>query len=527
MNVPMPARTPLARLAVGIALLCGAVTAGAQTLKVVMHSDLKILDPLVSTQYIVRDHGHLVWDQLVAFDEKGVVRPQMAQKWEVSKDRLTYTFTLRDGLEWHDGAPVTAEDCIASIRRFTRRDPSGLRLAPFVKDYQAVDQKTFRIVLNDSYGLVLETLAKPSLAPLLMMPKRVAETPPSEAIGPDKVIGSGPYMFKRDEWKPGERVVYVRNPKYKPRAEPPSGMAGGKVAYLDRVEWLAISDGQTALNALVRGEVDMVELLPTDLLPIAEKDKQLNMVSFRSGQYFFRMNWLHPPFDNPKLRQAAMVALSQEQVLKGMVGNPRYYKVCKSMYTCGSPLATDVGMTSLVGGDAKRAQQMLKDAGYDGTAVVIPYPTDLAALANLGPLAKQQLERAGFKVQLVPMDWQSMAGRLAKKDKPADGGWSAFMSFYDSRDALDPIGRTVLNTNCKTSFLGWPCDDKMEMLRDAYTRATEADGRKDLARQVQERNNEVVAFVPLGEAQFMGAMNRKLEYTFKQPYAVFWGLKKK
>jgi peptide/nickel transport system substrate-binding protein len=504
-----------------------ALPAAAQTLRVVMHSDLKTLDPLVSTQYIVRNHGHLVWDQLVAMDAKGVVRPQMAEKWDVSADGLTYTFQLRDGLEWHDGTPVTSADCIASIARFVKRDPTGLRLAPFIQSMDAVDAKRFKLVLKESYGLVLETLAKPSLSPMLIMPKRVAETSPAEPIKPEQVVGSGPFIFKRDEWKPGEKVVYVRNPKYKPRAEPPSGLAGGKVAMVERVEWLAISDPQTALTALVRGEADMMEIIPADLLPLIEKEKGLAVKPFSTGQYFARMNWLAPPFDNPKVRQAAMIALSQEQILKGVVGDPKYYKVCRSMYVCGSALATEAGMANLVKGDVKRAQQMLKEAGYDGTPLVIPYPTDLAPLAPLGPLVKQQLERAGFKVQLAAMDWQSMGPRLRKKDKPADGGWSMFMSFYDARDALDPIGRTVLNTNCKTSFLGWPCDDKMDGMRDAFTRASVLEAKRDIAREIQERNAEVVAFVPLGEAQFVGAMSRKFEYTFDAPITVFWGLKAK
>jgi peptide/nickel transport system substrate-binding protein len=508
----------------GLSGLSGLVQ--AQTLKVVMHSDIKVLDPLVSSQYIVRNHGHMVWDQLVAFDEKNEVRPQMASKWTVSPDKLVYTFVLRDGLEWHDGTPVTSEDCIASIKRFVQRDPSGLRLAPSIAGFDAVDAKTFRLKLKEPYALVLETLAKPSLSPMLIMPKRVAESPASEPIGPEKVIGSGPFIFKADEWKPGEKVVYVRNPKYKPRSEPPSGFAGGKVAMVERIEWLAIPDAQTAVSALTRGEVDMVEIVPTDLLPLVEKDKAITVLPFSSGQYFGRMNWAFPPFDNVKVRQAAMVALNQEQILKGVIGDPRYYKVCKSMYFCGSQLATDAGSAGFYQGDAKRAQQMLKDAGYDGTPVVIPYPTDLPTLAPLGPLAKQQLERAGFKVQLAPMDWQSMGPRLRKKEKAADGGWSFFMSFYDARDALDPIGRTVLNTNCKTSFLGWPCDDKFEFLRDAYARADTPEAKRDIARQVQERNTEVGVFVPLGEARFVGAMNRKLEYTFKAPITVFWGLKK-
>jgi peptide/nickel transport system substrate-binding protein len=197
------------------------------------------------------------------------------------------------------------------------------------------------------------------------------------------------------------------------------------------------------------------------------------------------------------------------------------------MYACGSPLATDAGMKELVKGDAKRAAALLKEAGYDGTPVVLPYPTDVTLLAPLGPLAKQQLERAGFKVQLAPSDWQSMGARLRKKDKPAEGGWSFFMSFYDTRDALDPIGRTMLNTNCRTSFLGWPCDDKMEALRDAFTRASDMEAKRDLARQIQERNNEFVAFVTLGEASFVGAVSKSVEQVFDAPFTVFWGLKKK
>ena len=108
----------LARGAAGVAVagaMSFATAVSAQTLKVVMHSDLKILDPTWTTAYIVRNHGYLVWDTLFAMDEKFDVKPQMVDKWTVSDDKLTYTFTLRDGLEWHDGKPVTADDVVFSF----------------------------------------------------------------------------------------------------------------------------------------------------------------------------------------------------------------------------------------------------------------------------------------------------------------------------------------------------------------------------------------------------------------------------
>jgi peptide/nickel transport system substrate-binding protein len=518
------------RSLVSASLLLGgawlASAAGAQTVRAVMHSDVKVLDPTVSTAYIVRNHGFMVWDQLVARDEQGAVRPQMADRWEISPDKTVYTFTLREGLEWHDGKPVTSDDCIASIKRFLLRDATGLRMAPFVKGYDVINARTFRIVLKEPYGLVLDTLSKPSLAPLFMMPKAVAETSPADPIKPEQVIGSGPFIFKRDEWRPGERIVYVKNPRYRPRAEPPSGLAGGKVVHVDRVEWVAIPDGQTALAALSNGEVDLVETVSNELAPLVERDRRVVLEPGFQMTYFFRPNWVHPPFDNPRIRQAAMIALSQDQILKGMVGDAKYFRTCFSSFSCDSPIATDAGMSGMVRGDARRAAALLKEAGYDGTPVLIPHPTDLSVLNNLGPLAKQQLERAGFKVQLAPSDWQSMTMRLRKKDRPAEGGWSAYMSSLDWTDADNPIDRNAFNTNCKTSFLGWPCDDKMESLREAYSRALDNGTRKALARQIQERNAEIVAFIPLGEFSALSARSPRLERTFKQPIPLFWGLKK-
>ncbi len=149
-----------------------------QTLRVVMHSDLKILDPIWTTAYIVRNHGYLVWDTLFAMDEKFDVKPQMVDTWKVSDDKLTYTFTLRDGLEWHDGKPVTSEDCVASIKRWGAKDSMGQKLMGVTKELKVVDAKTFQLVLKEAYGLVLQSLGKPSSNVPFMMPKSVAETDP-------------------------------------------------------------------------------------------------------------------------------------------------------------------------------------------------------------------------------------------------------------------------------------------------------------------------------------------------------------
>jgi peptide/nickel transport system substrate-binding protein len=207
-------------------LLASPAFAQTKTIKAVMHSDLKVLDPIWTTANIVRNHGYMVWDTLFAMDEKLQPQPQMVDTWSVSDDKLTYTFTLRDGLKWHDGKPVTAEDCIASLKRWGARDSTGVKLLSFVSSFEPVNDKTFRIVLKEPYGLLIDSLAKPGGSTPLMMPKRIADTDPAKQIS--EFIGSGPFIFKADEWKPGDKTVYVKNPDYKPRAEPASGLAGGK-----------------------------------------------------------------------------------------------------------------------------------------------------------------------------------------------------------------------------------------------------------------------------------------------------------
>ena len=269
-------RRSLIALAGAVLLSAPASAQSPKTLRVVMHSDLKILDPVWTTAYIVRNHGYLIYDTLFAIDGKFEPQPQMVESWTVSDDKLTWTFKLRDGLKWHDGTPVTSADVMPSIKRWTEKDALGGLLAKSTQEMKAVDDRTFQIVLKEPFGMMLKALAKSASVPLFVMPKRVAETPVAQQIS--DTTGSGPFIFKKDEWKAGEKVVYVRNPDYKPRAEPPSGLAGGKVAKLDRIEWRSIPDPQTAVNALMSGEIDMIETVAHDLLPVLEKDKNVEIV---------------------------------------------------------------------------------------------------------------------------------------------------------------------------------------------------------------------------------------------------------
>ena len=489
----------LAATCVGSLVAVAAPALAETTLRVVMHSDLKILDPIWTTAYIVRNHGYMIYDTLLAQDEKGEIKPQMVEKYEAAADGKGYTFTLRDGLLWHDGQPVTSEDCIASIKRWAVKDSLGQKMMTFVDSMTAVDAKTFTIKLKEPTGLVLLGLSKPSSNVPFMMPKRVAETDPNKQI--EDFTGSGPFVFKKDEWKPGDKTVYVKFDKYKPRAEPANGLAGGKVVKVDRVEWRAISDAQQAVNALSKGEIDFVEPPSHDLLGTLKKDPNVDIVvsPMLKSQYVFRPNNLHKPFDNPKIRQALWYAFNQEDFLMATVGDENYIKPCKALFICDTPLATTKGMDGLLTSNAKKSQELLKEAGYDGTPVLLMHSTDLKALTNLAPVAKSLMEKGGFKVDMQSMDWQTLVARRAKKDPPEAGGWNAFLTSWVTADVMNPVSTAYVNAACDKASFGWPCDEKLEKLRDDFARETDPAKQKAIAEAVQLRVIEFTPEIPVGE----------------------------
>lgn len=521
-------RRGLAAIAVAAALALGPTAAPAQTIRAVMHSDLKILDPIWATAYIIRNHGYMIYDTLFALDEKGQPQPQMVDHWKVSEDKLAYIFTLRDGLKWHDGLPVTAEDCIASIKRWGARDAMGQKLMGFIGEFKAIDEKTFSLTLKQPYGLVILSLAKPSSNVPFMMPKRVADTPPDQQIS--DFTGSGPFVFKKDEWKPGEKVVYERFKDYKPRQEAPSGTAGAKVVKVDRVEWIAIPDAQTAVNALLAGEVDLVEDPPFELFPLLKADKNVGFANVNTlgNEFTLRLNHAVPPFDNPKIRRAALMALDQIDFLQAQVGDAEYYKECRAMFVCGSTFATDKGSEGLLQGNAAGARKLLQEAGYDGTPILLMHSTDLSVLTNLAPVAKQLWERAGFKVNMVDMDWQSLVARRAKRVPVAEGGWNVFITSWVAADVLNPISSAFIAANCEKAAPGWPCDATLEKLRDAFARETDPAKQKALAVQVQERAYEIAAYAPLGLwYKPMAYRKDRLAGFVNAPAPLFWNLTKK
>jgi peptide/nickel transport system substrate-binding protein len=522
---------------VGLAVLAACWWSGAvmaqntvppnKVFRFVPHANLAVLDPIWTTAYVTRNHGYMIYDTLFSEDGKGKIQPQMVQSYSTSKDGKTWTFKLRAGLAFHDGKPVTSEDVAASLKRWSSRDAMGSVLFGFVDKLETPEASTLRMVLKEPCAIVLEALGKASSNVPFIMPARIAATPGTEQI--KEHIGSGPFIFKADEFKPGAVSVYERNTKYVSRTEAPSGLAGGRPVHFDRVEWVIIRDPQTQFNAILAGEVDMVEQPSFEQYETLKKSAGVKVDDFTPAgfQYVMRFNHLHPPFNNPKIRQAAMLAVGQQAFINTQVGVPELVRPCRSIYPCSSTFADEMTGDFTGVANPTKARALLKEAGYDGTPIVMMRPTDLAAITKLPLVAKQQLEAAGFKVDLQQMDWASLVARRAKKELPAQGGWNMFFTTWSAQDIDSPLSSAMLNTRGATGWFGWQDEPRIEALKAKFARTHEGAEQKKIASQIQGLVFETAAFVPLGQYRNPTVLRHNVTGMLQTPgIPVMWGLSK-
>jgi peptide/nickel transport system substrate-binding protein len=344
-----------------------ATGASAQTtLKMVPQADLRVLDSVYTTVTITNNYSRMVYDTLFGMDSKYTPKPQMVESYKASDDRLTWTFVLRPGLRFHDGSPVTSKDVVASFKRWQTRAVDGKVLMSRISAFETPDDRTFVFRLREPYGMMLETLAGAANTFFVMREKDAATDAFAEV---KESIGSGPFKFIREAWVPGAMVAFAKNADYVPRPEAPDGQSGGKVVKVDRVEWPYIPDTNTAVQALQRGEVDMVEVISHDMIPALAKDPniQLHILDPIGFQATIRPNHLVPPFNNPKARQALFLIGDQSDYLTAMVGSDKQYqRVCHAAFICGSPGESSVGIEAIRRKDVARAKQLFAEAGYKG-----------------------------------------------------------------------------------------------------------------------------------------------------------------
>jgi peptide/nickel transport system substrate-binding protein len=491
------------------------------TLRFVPHADLRVLDPLATTAHVTRNHAFMVYDTLFGMDASLAIRPQMVEKFTTTSGGRRWSFTLRDGLRFHDGHAVTAEDMVESLRRWSRHDALGRLLAARTVRLAAVDRRTLTLELTEPFGPLLHALARPSPHVPFVLPARLAAAPDTAVI--KDPIGSGPFRFVSDEWQPEQQVVYARNADYRPRPEPPSGSAGAKMPRVDRVVWRSLADGDAIYAALAAREVDWCEAPPLDLVPRIEANAVLaTRVHDRRGtQGWLRPNHRHPPFDNRKARQALLHAVDQPRYLKA-VGVEKLARPCAAMFGCGSPLESSTGAPGKP--DVERARMLVRESGYDGRPVVILSATEVPLTTVAARVTRDLLLEIGFNVDVQTMNWTSVVARRAKKEPPGQGGWNLLFTWWPVSEIDTPVAHAGVSGAGDEAWFGWPENARLESLRHEWLQATEPSVSLHLAEEIQRLAYEEVTYVPFGQWVVPTAHRKGVTGFLEFPAPLFWNV---
>jgi peptide/nickel transport system substrate-binding protein len=319
----------------------------------------------------------------------------------------------------------------------------------------------------------------------------------------------------------------VRNPDYVPRDEAPSGSSGGKKVYLDRVIWRYIPDPWDAADALSAGEVDWWEDPPLDFIPKIEQNPDLQTFLFdRLGmQGWLRPNFLHPPFNNKKARQALLHMMDQETYLAWSIGQSEYYRPCYSVFACGSPYMTRIGAAPMVEHDLTKARQLVSESGYDGQPIVVLQITDRPLMNAAAVVSRQRLESIGFKVILKVMDWSTYLVARARKEPPEKGGWNLLHTWWQAADVIDPAVHFGVSGAGPRAWFGWPDIPQLEKLVADWVRSTDEPKRAQLAAEIQRIALDEVTYVPWGEWSQPTAFRKNVRDVLKFGAPIFWNVR--
>lgn len=516
-------RTALA----GAATICAAGIirpreARAETsLTVVLESEVVIFDPHFTTAAITRTFGYHIFDTLFSMDGKGEIRPQMVSAYETSADKLTWTFTLRDGLKWHDGGAVTAAECVASINRWAPKDALGRMLRAATASMAAKDDKTFSIVLKEPFPLMLQALGKANAPLPVMMPMRFASTSGDQRITTPPV-GSGPFRFRADLWKSGNSMILERNPDYVPRSEPADFLAGGRRVKIDRLDLRVMPDQMTGASALIKGEIDYMQYLPFDALGQLRRARDVKLLGIGGIHQFqgnFRLNHEFPPFNDPAVRRVLWKLADQASILSA-IGIPEEFRApqCPSFWMCDAPLSTTAG-SEIAKLDIEAAKRELKATSYAGQPVVILEVAGSISQTAAQVLA-QNMKNAGFTVDEQTMDWGTVLARRAKKD-----GWSMFAVYSNGTDMISPLNHFYIASTC-ADYPGWSCDTRIPDLLKAFARAEDDAARKKVSDEIQKIAYELTPSVMWGQFTIPAGYRANLRNLPQSSYPMFWDVER-
>lgn len=509
------------------ALARPAIAGKGQTLVFVPQANLTVLDPHSTAATVTRNYSLMVYETLYARDISYKPRPQMLAGDITEDDGKRRVMTLRDGLFFHDGTPVRAQDCVASLQRWLKRDQVSNTFEPRVAAIEANDDRTIVWRLHKPFPALPYFLSKTQPQPVIM-PERLALTDPFKPI--NEIIGSGAFRFVADEYVSGTVSVFAKFDRYVPRQEPASYVSGGHDVKLDRVEWRVIPDSATAANALATGEVDWLELPQPDLVTMLKNTAGVStgLLDIYGTYGHLRPNHLQGPTANPGVRRAMLAAINQQDVMTAVMGeDSSTWRTGVGYFIPGSEAANDAGMEAVTRPHSvDEVKRMLDQAGYAGERIAFMHPTDQLAYHAICIVAADAFRKVGLNIDDQIVDWGTILQRRNSTAPLDKGGWSMFPGGAPGGDMVNPLLQGIVRSNGPKAWVGWPDNPPLEAALEAWIDAPDDAERQKQARLYQQAAFNGVPTIPVGQYLPQAAWRSNLSGLLKGSAPLFWGADK-
>lgn len=486
------------------------------TLTVAISADPATLDIHTTTAYLTEIVSWHVFEPLFTYDRDFRIIPMLAEGFAVGEGGREYTITLRAGVKFHNGRTMTARDVVASLQRWVKL---AVVAVPFFRDdIEAIEARGARTVvirLRQPSGILIAALAQPiQLAGIY--PADLADTAGTRRITDvADLVGTGPFKFVR--WQPGQAIELERFEGYSARPGTGDGYGGRKVAYLDRLRFAIVPDVQTRINGVLTGQYDYAESITPDAYgDLRNNPKVRTLILKPYGQPMAVFNKRRGLFTDRRMRQAFLAALDVSKVMAGTFGNPLMFRVDGSLMFKESPWYSREGQGPYNRRDLPLARRLLAEAGYRGQPVRWITSTAFDWAYKPALIAAQQLEEAGFVMDLQVLDWATVLSRRANPDL-----YEVFSTSFIFSPGVDPPIQPVI---ISPTWPGWWTTEEKDRLITRLIWEPDAAARKKIWEEVQKLYWEDVPGIKFGDFFNLAIARPGVQGLATRPDLFFWNV---
>ncbi|MEH7383480.1 ABC transporter substrate-binding protein [Bacillus sp. JJ1533] len=470
------------------------------TLKVAYASEPDTLDWMSNGSSPTRDIAWHIFENIFALDKDYQVKPMVAENYDVSDDQKVYTIKIREGVNFHDGSTVAAEDVVASFERWGKVSSVGKNTYNYIESVKALDELTVEVKLNQVYSSLMSDMAAPKSA-LMVIPKEIAEAAGEKPLTTEQFIGTGPFQFEK--WERGKEIVLTRFEDYSAREEEDwGGVTGKKTAYFDEIKFLIVKDPQVMINGLKTEIYDYAQSIPTDLYEVVETTPNIDPVTYINGYTVTTPDKSEPPFNDLKVRQALNLVLDKKAIAESTYGNPDFYLLDGALFDPEqTELYSDQGFDDYLTYDKEKAKQLLEESDYNGEPVKIMFSNDSDTYKRISQMMKQQMEEIGFSVELVPYEW---ATYLEKWQDPKN--WDLVVVGWSTRFSPSELGMLVMDT----ASSGWYTSERWGSLLNTWGVTASPEERKEILADMNQTVNDELPFIKIANETKLDIKSEKI-----------------